>query len=179
MLQIIKRPVWLVFLQGRSLGTRLLLTCIILIGIHVIIVEYATVFKKSSERLYERVRTKSTNIELVDWQAIINWMVEKPGNKAKYGFIHFVQSRGWEGLGHNIDRCINSLDPPPPPPPISPRMLQGSFLHKKQRGYKASIRTLIARPHQAQLLFQYWNQFTLGLVLGLRLRLGYVLNVAY
>ena len=87
------------FSAGEEPGYEVTLTCIILIGIHVIIVEYATVFKKSSERLYERVRTKPTNIELVDWQAIKNWMVEKPGNKAKYGFIHFIQSRGWEEGG--------------------------------------------------------------------------------
>ena len=55
------------FSAGEEPRYEVTLTCIILIGIHVvIIVEYATVFKKSSESLYERVRTKPTNM-LVDW----------------------------------------------------------------------------------------------------------------
>ena len=104
--------------------------------------------QKSSERLHESVRTKPTNIELVDWQAIKNWMAEKPGNKANMAsYISYNQGGGG---GWNITLIGIQIAWTPPP-----RMLQGSFLHKKQRGYKASIRSLIARPHQAQLLLQY------------------------
>ena len=57
--------------------------------------------QKSSERLHERVRTKPTNVELVDWQAIKNWMVEKLGTKLIW--LHTFHTFKEEGGGRGWD----------------------------------------------------------------------------